>query len=313
VDIAHIEAVLAVAEELHFGQAASRLHTSQPMVSRRIAELEREIGGQLFERTSRRVTLTPLGAAFVDALRPGYEQVTKALASACSSARQADGVIRVGFTSTTEGPALTRLVKAYRAAYPRVEIDLRQVPIMDPYTDLRSGTLDVLLNWLAGGEPDLTFGPDLERQGRVLAVSASHRLARRRGVSVEDLADLNVFDTPSTFPRSLWHAVVPTKTPSGRPIPRTVMVTEISEMWAHVALGQIVHPTFTSIARQIREDIVLVPFVDLPPMPLGLIWCSAHEDSRIRSLADIARSIRKSKDERMANDKAGSSVVRRVQ
>lgn len=289
-EIAQIEAFLVLAEELHFGRTSARLHVSQPMVSRRIADLEREIGGQIFERTSRQVRLTPLGAIFLESLRPAFAQVDTAFREARAAARQPAGVVTVGFTASTEGPVVTRLINAYRCEYPGSEVRLEQVSIMDPYTGLRSGRIDVLVNWLAGGEADLTFGPELDRQERVLAVAKRHPLARHRSVSVEDLAGLPVFDTPPTFPRSLWHAMVPPETPSGRPIPRTVMVNDLSEMWAQVALGQIVHPTVTSVGRTIRDDIVLVPIVDMLPLPLGLIWCSAHENARIRALAATAKT-----------------------
>jgi DNA-binding transcriptional LysR family regulator len=293
VEIAQIEAVLAVADELHFGRAAERLHVSQPMVSRRISDLEREIGGRLFERTSRRVQLTPLGRSFVESLTPGYAQITAALRRARTSAVEPGGSVTVGFTTTTEGPGITSLVEAHRAAHPASTVKLRQVPTMDPYTALRAGQIDVLINWLAGGEPDLTFGPEIDRQDRLLAVSSGHPLARRQHVHLEDLAGLPVCDTPETFPASIMDLVVPPRTPSGTPIPRTHLVRDVAEMWSLVALGHIVHPTVATVAaagRTVREDITFMPILDMPPAPLGLIWCTAHENARIRAFAHTART-----------------------
>jgi DNA-binding transcriptional LysR family regulator len=77
--MAHVQAFLALAEELHFGRAAELLHVSQPRVSRLIAALERQVGGKLFERTSRKVTITPLGQQLLAELRPAYEQMHAAL------------------------------------------------------------------------------------------------------------------------------------------------------------------------------------------------------------------------------------------
>jgi len=79
-DLAQIEAFLILCEELHFGRTAERLYMSQPRVSRLVADLESDIGGVLFERTSRRVALTPLGVQLRDRLAPVYEQLTAALA-----------------------------------------------------------------------------------------------------------------------------------------------------------------------------------------------------------------------------------------
>ena len=75
VDMAQAEAFFALAEDLHFGHAADKLHVSQPRISRLIAALEREVGGKLFEQTSRRVTLTPLVEQFHALLLPGYAQI----------------------------------------------------------------------------------------------------------------------------------------------------------------------------------------------------------------------------------------------
>ena len=89
--------------------------------SRLIASLEREIGGTLFDRTSRRVRLTPLGTRFRDQLRPGYAQLQAALAAARSEASRASGTLRVGITVTTGGEAVTRLVAAFQDAQPGCE------------------------------------------------------------------------------------------------------------------------------------------------------------------------------------------------
>jgi TetR/AcrR family transcriptional regulator, fatty acid metabolism regulator protein len=86
-DTAQVEAFLTLAEELHFGRAAQRLRVSQPRVSRLIAALERQAGGRLFERTSRKVSLTPLGQQFHAELRPGYQQMRAALDHARRTAR----------------------------------------------------------------------------------------------------------------------------------------------------------------------------------------------------------------------------------
>ena len=87
-DVAHGEAFLALADELHFGRAADKLRVTQPRVSQLIAVLEREIGGKLFERTSRRVALTPLGEQFHALLLPGYAQMQTAPAGARHAARR---------------------------------------------------------------------------------------------------------------------------------------------------------------------------------------------------------------------------------
>src|SRR5258708_36169129 len=91
VDVAELEASLVLCQELHFGRTAECLHVSQPRVSRLIATLESTIGGVLFERTSRRVTLTPLGARLRDELAPAHQRMTTAVAAARPAASSPAG------------------------------------------------------------------------------------------------------------------------------------------------------------------------------------------------------------------------------
>ena len=291
-DTAEIEVFLVLAEELHFGRTAERLRLPQPRVSRLVAALERRTGGALFERTSRRVRLTPLGEQLSRQLRPAYAQLMAALADARAAARQTTGAIRVGFSPTSNMEALTRLVEAFEASCPDCEAVLEVVSNFDPYTALRHGEIDVLVNWLAVDEPDLTVGPILEMRDRVLAVASGDPLAARRSVSAEDLADREVALMTPPFPPALYDAIIPPRTPSGRVIRRSQPVRSIHELVSLVARGQIVHPTASGIPMLVRDDIALVPITDLPPLPLGLIWCTAHDNARIQALAKTAQSLR---------------------
>ncbi len=151
-----IEAFLAVAEELHFGCAAGRLGLTTSHVSQLIQGLEQRIGAVLFERTSRRVRLTPLGSNLYADLRPAYLQTRSAFDNARAAARQVAGLLRIGFTATTEGAALTRLVRAFESKYPGCRVVPWETNFFEPYEALRRDEIDVLVNWLAVDETDLT-------------------------------------------------------------------------------------------------------------------------------------------------------------
>ncbi len=291
-DTAEIEVFLVLAEELHFGRTAERLRMPQPRVSRLVASLERRAGGALFERTSRRVRLTPLGEQLARQLRPTFAQLTAVLDDARAAARQAAGAIRIGFSPTSNMRVLTRLAEAFEARHPGCRAVLGAVSNLDPYAALRRGELDVLVNWLAVDEPDLTAGPVLECKDRVLAVARGDPLAARPSVSLEDLAGREVALMTPPFPSALYDAIIPPRTPSGRVIRRTQPVHGIHELVALVARGQIVHPTVSGIPMFVRDDITLVPLTGAPPLPLGLIWVTAHDNARIQALAETARSLR---------------------
>jgi DNA-binding transcriptional LysR family regulator len=286
--LTQVRIFLVLADELHFGRAAERVGLSQPRVSRLISALEREAGGPLFDRTTRRVRLTPLGTRLRDGWRPAYGQLLAALDDARTAARQPEGTLRVGFTLTTGGTALTRLVRAFTAAYPGCDVQLRETGLEDLYGALRRDDIDVLVSWLAVDEPDLTAGPAIEHRARALAVSRDHPLADRGSASAEDLAD---YETAWAPLGTLYNAIVPPRTPSGRPLRRTRVVGGLHETLALVASGQVVHPTVAGLPLAQRSDITLLPLAGLPPMRLGPIWCTAHENARIRALASVAATL----------------------
>ena len=180
----------------------------------------------------------------------------------------------------------------FEARHPRCQVALQGIPVTEPYAALRAGEIDVLIHWLVVDERDPTPGPAIDRQDRVVAVAVSHPLARRQTVSVEDLAGQPAARPPAAFPPALWEALVPANTPSGKPIPQTHDARSLHEIWALVARGLIIHPTVASTAQLLRrDDIALIPITGLPPIRLGLIWRTAHENARIRAHAATARSI----------------------
>ena len=240
---------------------------------------------------SRRVTLTPAGEGLFCDLIPALAALDRALEETSQLGRTVRGLLRAGFVLTTEGPALSRLIAAFQARYPACEVRLQEVETFDAYRRLRRGDIDVLCNWLAPGEPDLVTGIAFAFYERALAVAPAHRLAGNVTVSVEDLADEEVALLPSSVPPGVYDLISPPRTPSGRAIRRTQPVQTVNEILSLVARGRIVHLTSPAVPVFARDDIVLIPVNDLPPLPLGLVWCVRRDYPRIRALDQAARSM----------------------
>jgi DNA-binding transcriptional LysR family regulator len=291
VQLRELRIFLALAEELHFRRTAERLRISQPSVSETVRILEAHLGGRLFDRTSRRVALTPAGQELRRMITPIMAAIDGALAHVSDTAAGFGGPLRIGFTATSQGPQLSRLAGEFQLLNPGCHVVLREVDIWDPHAALRHGDVDVLVNWLAIDEPDLTTGPALSFHRRILAVPPRHRLAGRTSVPVQDLEDEQVARLPASFPAALYDAILPPRTPSGRPIARTQPVRSINEIATYVAHGRIVHVTVTGVPLFLRDDIALVPIENLAPLPLGLIWSTARENAKICALADVAHAI----------------------
>jgi DNA-binding transcriptional LysR family regulator len=295
-DLREIRAFLTLAEELHFGRTAGRLGITHARVSQIIRTVESRVGGRLFDRTSRTVRLTPVGTELALSLRPAYERFLAALQA--GSGRRA--VLRIGVTVTTGAPVISRLVEEFERRHPEYQTVIDEVDVWDPYAALRRGDVDFLCNWLAVDEPDITAGPMIEERDRVLAVGKGHRLASRHSVSIEDVADETVMRPPDSFPAALREALWPSRAPSGRPIQALQSVYSTSQIVSMIARGQIVHPTVRGVSLFERDDILLIPIRDLPPLPFGLIWRTAPERAPVGLLNEVVAEMQNGRSSRAA-------------
>src|ERR1700761_5855229 len=126
-ELRHLRYFMAVAEELHFGRAAQRLHIQQPPLSRQIQMLEEELGFPLFERSRRRVELTPAGNALLGRVRQVFDALDAAIHDARSASEGESGRLVIGFPSSLAYSGLTELLRAFRTRYPAVELVLREL------------------------------------------------------------------------------------------------------------------------------------------------------------------------------------------
>ena len=137
---ASLRSFVAVAEELHFGRAAARVHIVQPALSRQIRALEEELGVRLFERDRRRVALTPAGAVFLEEARSLLEQVARAVEAAQRADRGELGSLRIGYVPAMVSTGLPEMVRRFRERYPDVDVQLQEMtPAMQVESLLGNG------------------------------------------------------------------------------------------------------------------------------------------------------------------------------
>jgi DNA-binding transcriptional LysR family regulator len=143
VEVRHLRYFLAVAEELHFGRAAARMHVAQPAISQQIKRLEEEIGTELFFRNRREVRLAPAG----EALRRYAERAVADVDGGVEAARLASagivGTLAIGFVETAAGSVVPQAVRRFRAHRPEVQLTLRELGVGEQIEQLRSERLDI--------------------------------------------------------------------------------------------------------------------------------------------------------------------------
>lgn len=167
---------IAVAEELHFGRAADRLHMTQPPLSRQIQQLETELGVQLIDRSTRSVALTPAGVAFLPEARRILQLAEGAMLTVQRVPAGDLGTVVVGFTAASAHAVLPRLLERARELLPDVKLDLREMVTAAQIEGLATGELDLGMARPPLKRPGLVSRPLLHEQ-LVAALPAAHPLA----------------------------------------------------------------------------------------------------------------------------------------
>jgi DNA-binding transcriptional LysR family regulator len=291
-EIRDIEIFLALAEELHFGRTADRLHLTQARISQSVKQQERRIGGPLFERTSRAVRLTPLGEQLRADLSPAHQQLRQALERATASARRLVGTLRVGYSTPWMGDLMLQARAVFCGRHPECTVQIQEIQFDDPLGPLRRSDIDLQISEFPVDEPDLTTGPVVLSEPRVLLVPAGHPFARQETVSLEDLADAPLITPGGDIPQSILDFHTPSRTPAGRLIPRGPSFTYWPEVLSLVAAGLGVSPVAARAAEyHDRPGVAFVPFRDAPRLDYGLLWPAARDTVLVRGFADVIREV----------------------
>lgn len=290
-----IEIFLTLADELHFGRAANRLHVSTARVSQTIKKLERRIGAPLFDRTSRRVELTPIGHRLGEELRPAYQQIHDAIDRATAAASGVHETLRVGFVGAATAQFVLSVAEAFRVEQPDCVIQLHEKQFGAGLGPLRNGEFDTLLATVptfGAHEADLTGGSVLFEEDRLLAVSARHPFTRRSSVSLADVACTKVLRTPPTVPDYWDELLVPQHTPDGRPVERGPTFATVQEMLALIGAGFGSYPVPAQAATyHARPDVAYVRIHDAQPYRWRFVWLSADETTSIRTFERTAAAV----------------------
>ncbi|QYN37929.1 LysR family transcriptional regulator [Pseudonocardia sp. DSM 110487] len=300
VEIREIEALIAVAEELHFGRAAARLRLATATVSHTIRGLERRVGGRLFERTSRRVRLTPLGEQLVGDVRPAHEQLRRAFAEARQAAAARTRELLIGFSRSIP-PSLIEAVRVkvekMQPGTRIVQVDVTQLDVLQYQKRVGLG-LDAVVGWFPPGTRDrpatgMRAGPIIALDEPAVLIHPAHPLACSSPLNIEQLTDLTFIDV--TGMESMSAPWVPYTTPAGRPIEREHRDLRYNEeLFVHLVRehGRLAHLTTQGLsAAWPLGELVLVPVDGWKPFEARTMWPATAETSAIKQFAQLAGSI----------------------
>ena len=289
-DIEQLRSFLAVADELHFGRAAERLHVAQPPLSRTIKRLERELGTRLFDRNTRSVRLTSSGQALMDPAK----EVLDALRRAETAVRSADhgevGTVRIAFAGVSTHRLVARLARVVRSQRPGIQLELSSQNFAQP-----------AMKRLLAGETDLALGrwdvvpAEISAQvvmpdSLVLAVPDTHPLAGARRLSIGQLVSEGFVSLPphegSVLPdrlRRLAHA-------NGFVADVVQVAPDTQTALALVSAEVGCHLTLASVAENVTDPhVVFIPLNESTPsldVHLRAAWRRDDQNPALRAVLD---------------------------
>jgi DNA-binding transcriptional LysR family regulator len=288
-ELHQLRAFLAVAEELHFGRAAERLHMAQPPLSRTIQQLERELGTRLFDRTTRTVRLTAAGEALVTPARDVLDGCRVAEVAVKAAGVGETGRVRVGFAGPSSHMLVGRLARLVRRQQPGIELSLRSVTYgYEALAHVIEGSMDLaLVRWSAA--PPGIASRVVQEEHYVLVVPSEHPLAGRDMVGVADLRQESFVALPADPGSSVRDAFIRSCYEAGF-APNIVQVAPDSwTVMALVAAGVGVTFSIDTAVEHIPSDgISVVPLREgVEPTYARLAW---REDDDSPALREVLRA-----------------------
>ncbi|MCS3443046.1 LysR family transcriptional regulator [Microbacterium phyllosphaerae] len=259
---------MAVADELHFGRAARRLHMSQPPLSVQVGRLEREVGVPLFDRSTRRVTLTPAGLHLQERARRILDEVDAVRGEMRDYVDGLAGQLTAGFVSSANYTVLPEVVRLFRSRRDRVTLSLVPLTSGEQIDRLRDGTLDVGLvrdeSALSDARaPELTTEVVFEER-LVMCVPVTHGLASRAEVTAAEILEVPMI----AYPRSLMPGYVDRVhevlgiAPGAMRIAEEVVHQETALGFVAAGVGASILPE--SVRQLVPPSIAVIPLAGSP-------------------------------------------------
>lgn len=279
---------VALAETLHFGHAAARMNMTQPPFSRQIANLERELGVRLVDRSSRHVALTQAGERFLEDSRAVLAQFESACRDAQLVATGQKGELRLGFMMNAAHRVVPEIVSAYAGRWPDVRIVLVETTPAEIERRLLYGELDAAITFAGRDFPQLSRVPVFTDR-LCLIVPPAHRLAKQALVGPQDLAEESHIAAPAAVAAPLRDAIGAYFEAAGI-VPRFRFEPQLQHTIMRLVAAELgVALVPASICDERMVDVVARPLVAAPTLDVVLLVPRDSINPAVASLVALIR------------------------
>jgi DNA-binding transcriptional LysR family regulator len=287
IELRHLRYFSAVAEELHFGRAAERLHIAQPSLSQQIRKLERAIGAELFDRSARSISLTPAGSALFEHTHRIFAEVDSAVTASRDAAKGTIGRLSVGFVEAAAISIVPAATRKFGISHPRVTLELRELAVPAQVEQLARGTLDIGFLRTGHGSDDLVVERTIEERF-VAALPSNHPLAGRRKIAPSKVVDEPLVMVDRRVLPGLYDETIALIRDHGGHLNISQQATSILAILGLVSAGLGIALLPASVEGLAFTEVSYVP---LDPSPNTTILAVRHRDNDSPQIAPFLAAI----------------------
>jgi DNA-binding transcriptional LysR family regulator len=289
-ELRHLRAFVAVAEELNFTRAGRRLHIAQQALSAQIRQLEDRLGAQLFVRTTRSVALTPAGTALLEHAPAILTRLDAAVDAVHAAAAPTTRRLRVGLASTAPLELTARVLRAFAQAEPDVDLELHDSRFNDTSGGVRTGDADVALTWLPCRSDGLAFEP-LIADTPVVIMPVDHPLAARDHVTPAEVVAEPIawVEDHDEITQAFWSLA---DFWNGRRPVVGARMSNFDEFFAAVQAGKCIGACPGLIATSLRwPEIEIRPIAGVPDAAVAVCWNRDAQSPLVEVFVRTARAV----------------------
>lgn len=287
-ELRHLRYFVTLAEELHFGRAAERLHIAQPPLSQQIRQLETELGFELFHRTKRKVQLTEAGQVFLDEVQQIFKQLEQAIQVGRQTSRGEMGQLVVGFVSSAPYNILPTILRAFRSSVPEVRLELHELTTNQQFRWLRESRIDV--GFVRPPVEDTFNFEIIFQESLVVALPDTHELANHSNVCLRSLKNEPFILFPRLLAPGLYDLIISLCQQAGFSPNVTQEAIQMQTIVSLVAGGLGIAIVPESLQNLQRTGVVYKT-VQEPTLKtaIAIIWRQNDTSATVQKFLEIAR------------------------